>query len=241
MTTKKTKLSLFFIFVFLSTFSSLHAEDTVVEKYDRILAKLDAKKEKEQNTEKSSDEPYKTYDLTFEHDKFPHLDGTWHVSRNTIKRLSNPYLTQPNTFMHCNSVLPFELRDFKDKEVIISARGPDFFVVNSKYPVTQDVYNDPNRGEDVTYYNFGFKAVLDPKDITYAYTSKIENYMGYAPRARQLWLNGRLQFEDISQNKIVAKGYEIEYSPKCTGFLLDEVEFVFEKCKDGDLFVSCDF
>ena len=231
---KKVKFSLLFVFVFLCTCSILHAEDNITERYERILARLDAEKGKPQSIEQSSNEPYKTYDLTFEHDKFPHLDGTWRVSRSTIKRLSNPYLTQPNTFTHCNSVLPFEIRDFKDKEVIISARGPDFFVVNSKYPVTQDIYNDPNRSEDITYYNFGFKAVLDPKDITYAYTPKVENYMGYAPRSRQLWLNGRLQFGEISQNKIVAKGYEIEHSPKCSGFLLDEVEFVFERYKGSD-------
>lgn len=243
----KTKSIILLIAIFFLASVNLSAKSTaleVVEKYDQILARLDAKKIREKNydleeidqaqNKKQTREPYKISTITFDHDKFPNLEGTWLVSRTTVKRLNQPYITEPSAFIHCNSVIPFEIRDFKDKEVIISARGPDFFVVNAKHPLTQDVYNDPDRKQELTYFNFGFKAVIDPRDLTYAYTPKLDNYMANFPRSRQLWLNGKLQYRAIGPGRIVARGYEVEYSPKCTGFLLDEVEFVFNKYKDGD-------
>ena len=216
--------SIFFLFTtlfLLSNCSSVKSKAIdSVEKYDQILARLDAKKLREKNydleeidkeqNKKQPGEPYKISMLTFEHEKFPNLEGTWLLSRTTVKRLNEPYLTEPKAFMHCGAVIPFEIRDFKDKEVIISARGPDFFVVNAKHPLTQDVYNDPDRKQELTYFNFGFKAVIDPRDLTYAYTPKLDNYMANFPRSRQLWLNGRLQYRAISAGRIVARGYEVE-------------------------------
>ena len=95
--------------------------------------------------------------------------------------------------------------------------------------ITKDIYHDPNLNEDIEYHNFGFKGVIDPQDITYAYTLKLNNHKENPTLARQLWLNGKLKFEYISGDKIIAKGYEIEYTPECHGFIRDEIEFQLVK------------
>lgn len=226
-----------FLFTILPSFAQ-----TTVERYEKVLARLDRQKEqvqkldiedieKVQKSKANQSEPYEKWTLGFEHEKFPSLDGTWLLTKITKKRMINPPVTKAITFVSCNSRLPFERRDFEKKEVIISSRGPDSFLINTKYPVTDDVYHDPNKNEDITYKNFGFKAVIDKRDITYAYTLKVLENRAYA---RQLWLNGRLQYEDISPTRIVAKGYEIEYSPECKGFVLDEIKFVLVKANDAD-------
>lgn len=190
------------------------------ENYDRLISKSIPSA----TTHISTNEP-EDLTLDFEHNKFPPLDGTWLLSRNTIKRKINPVLTKPISFIHCTSVLPFERRDFKDKEVVINSRGPDFFVIKSKQPVSSDIYFDPNQKTEIAYENYGLKGVIDEEDLTYAYTLKLANHIYDAPRARQLWLNGKLKYDFISINKITAMGYEIEYTPECTGFIMDEIEF----------------
>ncbi|MBI3591263.1 MAG: hypothetical protein HY094_07815 [Candidatus Melainabacteria bacterium] len=219
----KQKTTLFSIAI-CAVFSFLPAKSSS-EGYDKILERL----EKVQTQENTKEEEPKTWSLTFEHDKLPKLDGTWILTKTTTKRVVNPLLTKPTTFVHCNSRLPFEKRDFEEKEVVVSSRGPDYFLINSKYPTTKDVYHDPNLNEDIEYHNFSFKAVIDPEDITYAYTLRLNNHKENPALARELWLNGKLKFEYISRNKILAKGYEIEYTPECQGFIRDEIKFQLVK------------
>ena len=251
----KIKFKLNFIFIIILVLIQIPslAQSTNVERYERVLARLDRQIEQAKNPKsldledvekeinrknaldiENPNQKYEKWEISFQHDKFPYLDGTWLLSRSTNKRILNPLLKKPVTFIHCNARLPFEKRDFIDKEVIINSRGPDFFVVNAKYPVTSDVYYDPNERRDIEYKNFGFKAVLDPEDLTYAYTVKTDDYIEDSNLARQLWLNGKLKYEHISSSKIVAKGYEIQYTPECEGFLMDEIEFVFVRADEGD-------
>ncbi len=220
----KTKLHFNILLLFsLLIACSLPAISSPEERYDRILAKLERVKDIQTEREK------KNWVLTFEHDRLPNLDGTWKLTKKTNKRIGNPILTKPITFVHCTSRLPFEKRDFKEKEVVISSSGPDSFSVMAIYPITDDVYHDPNQKKDIAYQNFGFKGVIRPEDFTYAYTLKLKDYIENPTLSRQLWLNGKLKFKHISGSKIVAKGYEIEYSPECHGFITDEIAFEFEK------------
>ena len=202
------------------------------ENYDKVLARMDRVKETKNQYKTKKACPLtnsKKRELTFEHDKLPNLNGIWRVTKKTNKRIANPVLSKPITFIHCTSRLPFEKRDFKEKDVVISLTSPSSFQVTSIYPLTEDVYHDPNRNKDVIYQNFSFKSVIRPEDITYAYTLKLKNHLEDPTLARQLWLNGKLQLEHVSRSKIVAKGYEIEYTPECHGFVTDEVVFEFNK------------
>lgn len=210
----------FLLFVVMITASLAQKASCSAEDYDKLLSKSIPARTKDPSTPVPEG-----LTLEFDHSKFPPLDGTWLLSRNTIKRKINPVLTKPISFIHCTSVLPFEKRDFKDKEVVINSRGPDFFVIKSKHPVSSDVYFDPNQKTEIAYENFGLKGVIDQDDLTYAYTLKLAHHIKDAPRARQLWLNGKLKYDFISINKITAMGYEIEYTPECTGFIMDEIEF----------------
>ena len=230
----KTKLYLINILFLLSLFIvySLPAIGLSEEKYDLILAKLEKAKVVQVKTEEENEEQKeknKTNSLNFVHDQLPNLNGIWKVTKKTNKRLINPVLSKPITFMHCISNIPFEKRDFEEKQVVISLTSPNSFSVRALYPVTDDIYHDPNQDKDFIYQNFGFKAVIRPEDITYAYTIKLKDHIENRTLARQLWLNGKLKAEHISHSKITAKGYEIEYTPACHGFLIDEITFEFEK------------
>lgn len=187
------------------------------EEYDRIL---------------SGTETPKPVD-NIEHKYFPDLDGIWLLTKKTIRRRIDPQLIKPVVLRQCNSRLPFEKRDFK-KNVVIHSLGPDYFTIRSLYPVTNDIYYDPNQDIDITYENFGLKGVLDPFDLSYAYTIKLKDHINYPSLARQLWLNGKLKYDSISRHKIVARGYEIEYTPECEGFLLDEIVLEFTKARPLD-------
>jgi hypothetical protein len=203
------------------------------EEYDHVLARMDKVKEiQDRNKKEKACFPSKTWDLTFKHDELPNLNGIWLLKKKTVKRKINPVRSQPVTFVHCTSRLPFEKRDFEEKEVVISLTSPNSFTVMAIYPITNDVYHDPNLNKDITYQNFGFKASIRPEDITYAYTLKLKDHVENPTLARQLWLNGKLKFEHISGSKITAKGYEVEYTPECHGFVTDEITFVFEKEKN---------
>lgn len=231
----RRKIKLFSLLVLFSfCMTQLLSAVASVEDYDLLLAKLEEKKNSEPPKHQDAEEPYDKWTFSFDRSKFPLLDGTWLVNRATIKRQGELVIEKPITLDHCNARIPFEKRDFKDKEVIISSRGPDIFFVNAKYPITDDIYYDPNQQIELKYQNFGFKAVIDPHDLTYSYTEKHHGFMRDPSVVRQLWLNGRLQYESISPWKIVARGYEIEHSPECIGFIRDEVEFVFERKKDAD-------
>ena len=224
------KLQFNILFLLLLLICSLPAISSP-ETYDQVLARMDRMKEvKEQKKkEKSCPLSNKTWELEFEHDQLPNLNGIWKVTKKTSKRIANPVLSQPTTFVHCTSRLPFEKRDFKDKDVVISLTSPNSFSVMALYPITDDVYNDPNRNKDIIYQNFGFKAAIRPEDITYAYTLKLKDHIENYTLSRQLWLNGKLELKHVSRSKITAKGYEIEYTPECHGFVTDEVAFEFEK------------
>ena len=220
------------LFFFLADITGLYspafAGFASTEKYDLILAA----NTEETGVRNRDNKKIQAGFLTFEHNKFPNLDGIWVVKKTTLKRKINPVLSKPTTFIHCNLRLPIEKKDFINKEVIIRTQSPDSFAVRSLYPVTSDIYVDPNLGEDIEQKNYSFKATLDEKDITYAYTSKLKEYDNYASIPRQLWLNGRLNYNSISPRKIIAKGYEIQYTPVCHGFIMDEVQFEFRKTKD---------
>ena len=227
---RKLYLNTLFLF-FLFIVCSLQAISSSEESYDKVLARLDRAQEvKDQSKkDKACVISNKNWELKFEHDKLPNLNGIWKVTKKTSKRIANPVLSKPVTFVHCTSRLPFEKRDFEEKQVVISLVSPNSFSVMALYPVTDDVYHDPNQDKDFMYENFGFKAVIRPEDITYAYTIKLMDHIENHTLTRQLWLNGKLQLEHISRSKITGKGYEIEYAPECHGFVTDEVEFEFEK------------
>lgn len=164
--------------------------------------------------------------LSFEHDKLPNLNGTWFLTKRTIKRL-NPdiILKQPTTFAFCTARMPIENKDIVNKKILVNARGIDFFVFDPKFPNTKDIYHDPNQEKDIEYINFGFKGEVDAFDLTYAYTLKTNNHIEDNPTlARQLILNAKLEYKLLSNNVIIAKGWEKQESPECHGFVLDEVE-----------------
>ena len=219
----KNQFTLLFVFFVVCSinFFCLPAK-TAYEQYDHILAKLDLAKPIE-----TKEEPGKKYILKFDHKDLPNLEGTWLLTKTTQEKIIDPVIKVQSSIRHCNSRLSFDKRDFKEKEVVISAQGPDFFRVAAKYPYDLDIFLEPNSGDDIQHHNFAIKAVIDPKDLTYAYTLKLKDYPDYRSLPRQIWLNGRLKYEHISFRKIIAKGYEIEYTPECYGFLLDEVKFEF--------------
>jgi|GEM_PF-3459942 len=164
--------------------------------------------------------------LTFEHEKLPNLDGTWFLNKTFKKRL-NPdiFLKKPITFYHCASEMPIQNLDIVNKRVQLNARGIDFFAINPKYPNTKDIYYDGISKKDLNYVNFGFKGEVDAYDLTYAYTLKTDNHItDNLTNTRQLQLHGRLNYETISGNLIIAKGYEVKESPECRGFIVDEIE-----------------
>ena len=199
--------------------------NAVYEQYDQILAKSYLAVPKEIN--ETNTKPRKKYILKYDHHKLPNLEGTWRLTKTTSKRIINPVIKRQSLINHCNSRLPFEQRDFKNKEVIISAQGPDFFRVASKYPDDYDIYLEPDYGNDAEHHNFGLKAVIDPKDLTYAYTLRLQDYLDNPSLPKQVWLNGRLKYKSVSRRRIVAEGYEIEDTPECLGFLIDHTKFVF--------------
>lgn len=220
-------LSFFFIGCSLPAIS---LNETSIETYDKVLRRLEKIKEiQDKDKKEKACFPSKHLELKFEHDKLPDLNGIWIVKKKTIQRKINPVLSKPITFIHCTSRLPFEKRDFKEKEVVISLTSPNSFTVMAIYPVTEDIYYDPNQEKDFVYENFNFKASIRPEDITYAYTIKLKDHIDHPTLARQLWLNGKLKLEHISGSKITAKGYEVEYTPECHGFVIDEVAFAFDK------------
>ena len=201
-----------------------------LERYDNVLLKMESQKEQTQNKEPIDNS--KNWTLDFEHATLPDLDGIWLLSKTTIKRRINPVLTKPISFVHCASRLPFEKRNIENKEVVINSRGSDFFVISAKYPVTTDSFFDPNQNTIIEYDNFGLKGVIDPEDLTYAYTLKLHDFIDNRTLSRQLWLKGKLKYDSISSNRITAKGYEIEYTPECQGWVMDEIEFVLVKTHD---------
>lgn len=151
------------------------------------------------------------------------LDGIWVLRKKTIKRTTT-LLQEPITFVHCNSRLPFELRDV-EREVLISQKEPSYFLFTSVFPITDEIYYDQNHNTQVTYKGLGLKGVLDPEDLTYAYTLNLVNHLEHKTRPRQIWINGRIMYESLSNSRIKGKGYEILYTPECGGFVKDEIKF----------------
>ena len=241
---KKIILVLILLSSYLPVFANEHSE-----RYDRILARLERVKDleqksntrnkkqetREQKTEQQTTEeqdkklaPNK-WELAFEHKKLPSLDGIWIMQKKSVKRATT-ILTKQVSFIHCNSILPFEERTF-EKEVVISPQGADYFVIRGVYPISKDVYTDVSKTKKSEYQSFSFKGVVIPDEITFAYTLKLVNHLENPTFVRQLWLNGKLSFDAVSRNRIAGKGYEIEYTPECHGFVRDEI--VFELVRAG--------
>ena len=121
----QTNILLSMFLLAMCSLPSIGSDETSIETYDSILAKLE--RTKDQNEEASIEENQgkedtkeeieitaDNYVLTFDHDKLPNLNGIWVLKRKTIKRRINPVLSKPITFRHCNTILPFEKRDFED-------------------------------------------------------------------------------------------------------------------------------
>lgn len=219
------------------------------EGYDKVLARLDRlnkekksdikeqevenKEQKTENKEQES-EYLKRLVLTFEHEKLPRLDGVWILRKRAVKR-TGTYITKPVTGVQCGSRLPIEERPF-EKQIVISPQGQDYFVLRSLYPATQDTYSDLTNTKQVEYQNYGFKGLINPGELSYAYTLNLANHLENPAFARQLRLKGKLIFESVSKDKITGTGYEIEYTPECRGFVKDEI--VFELVKRPPSFVA---
>lgn len=189
-----------------------------IEKYDKILENLNKYKTSDLEIPKLN-----KWVLTFEHKKLPGLNGVWVMRKKSIKRI-NTSLVKEVSQVQCNSRLPFEERPF-EKEIVISSQGQDYFVFKAVYPASKDVHFNLNKTNKVEYQNFGLKGVVIPREITYVYTLKLVNHLENPALARQLWLSGKLNFEKLSRDKISGKGYELEYTPECLGFVRDEIEF----------------
>lgn len=173
--------------------------------------------------------------LNFEHTKLPNLDGTWYLNKTFKKRLNpNIILKKPTTFYHCTSEMPIENLDIRNKRVQLNSRGVDYFVINPKYPNTKDIYYDGVGNKEMHYINYGFKGEVDAYDLTYAYTLKTDNHItDNLENTRQILLHGRLNYETISSNLIIAKGYEVKESPECEGFIVDEIEIRLVRADGG--------
>lgn len=82
---------------------------------------------------------------------------------------------------------------------------------------------------DANYQNVNFKGVIVPGEVNYRYVLKLVNNIENPSFARQVRFNGNVIFKKISGRKIEGKGYEVEYSPECLGFVRDEIEFEMTK------------
>lgn len=228
----------------LSYKKSISDYEKLIETQSQESIKIDTKTADIEDIDKIANLYYKenskvkalTHYLTFEHEKLPNLDGTWFLTKRTIKRL-NPdvILKKPMTFAFCTARMPIEKKDIVNKKIIVNARGVDFFVFDPKFPNTKDIYHDPNQEKDIEYINFGFKGEVDAYDLTYAYTLKTNNHIEDNPTlARQLILNAKLEYKLLSKNVIIAKGWEKQETPECEGFILDEVEVKLVRADGGD-------
>jgi len=186
------------------------------DKYDKILANMERAQSSELRAKK-------TWTITFEHEKLPTLDGVWILKKKATKR-KELALLKPYTRIHCNSRLP-SYENAIEKEVVLSPQGPDFFVFKAIYPATKDQYLDSGQTQNLEYQNYGFKGVLIPEEITYTYTLKLTDHIQHRGFPRQLFLQGRLFLENVTNNKITAKGYENIYTPECHGYVTDLIEF----------------
>lgn len=192
------------------------------DKYDKILARLESKKNLSAQHSALSTEKRK-WVLTFEHERLPILDGVWTMNKRAVKR-KELTLIKPKTGIYCNSRLP-SYENLFEKEVVLSPQGQDFFVFKSLYPVSKDGYLDAPKIRNLEYQNYGFKGVIIPEEITYVYTLKLANPIENPNYQRQLWFQGRLFLENVSENKITGKGYENISTPECHGYVTDLIEF----------------
>lgn len=194
-------------------------------KYDKLLESLDQ--------EQSNIDKPKSWVLTIDHNKLPKLDGKWVINRKRTKRI-NTYLFVPVTKANCNNKLPFEERPL-EKEIILNSQGEDFFVFKSIFPVTNESFLNIAKTKNIEYQNFGFKGVLIPDEISYVYTLKLINYIENPAFPRQLWLSGKVLLTEVSDTKIFGKGYEIEYTPECQGFIRNEIELTMTRISSQNL------
>lgn len=185
------------------------------DKYDKILARLE--REKNLSTKE------RKWTLTFEHEKLPILDGVWILKKKATKR-KELALLKPYSRIHCNSRLPSYENEF-EKEVVLSPQGSDFFAFKALNIVSKDSYLDAGKVKNLEYQNYSFKGVLIPEEITYTYSLKLVDHIQHTGYPRQLWFQGRLLLENISENKIIGKGYENISTPECHGYVTDLIEF----------------
>ena len=230
-------LNLFFLFVFSAAY--LPALATDVEKYERILARLDTKQKQEYqkddieeidqqlNHDNKEEKKLKKWYLTFEHENIPNLDGVWTFKKKSVKRINAP-LIAPKSRANCNSRIPFS-ENILEKDVIVSARGIDHFVIRPLEIISESNHVNLTETNEADYQNFDFKGSVIPGEVSYGYVLKLVNNTENPAFARQVRFNGKVIFEKVSGRKIEGKGYEIEYSPECLGFVRDEIEFEMTK------------
>ena len=221
-------LNLFFLFVFSAAY--LPALATDVEKYERILARLDTDIEEvdqQLNQDKKEEKKLKKWYLTFEHENIPNLDGIWTFKKKSVKRVSVP-LINPKSRANCNSRIPFS-ENILEKDVIVSARGIDHFVFKPLEIISESNHVNLTETNEADYQNFDFKGSVIPGEVSYGYVLKLVNNIENPAFARQLRFKGKIVFEKVSGRKIEGKGYEIEYTPECLGFVRDEIEFEMTK------------
>ena len=214
----------------------IEREKEMLEKRNKETRKQGNKETREQSDKEAGKqrdnegeyEPQETV-LSFEHSSLPILDGTWKIRKKTVKK-GRVNLIKEIARVTCNSRLPIAEREF-ESDIVISPQGEDLFVFRSLYPTVDDPFIDSKGEREVDYQVFGFKGVVVPNEITYAYTLKLKDHKLNTHLFRQMYLQGRLFLDKISGDKITAKGYELVSSPECLGFVKDEIEFEIVKVK----------
>ena len=161
------------------------------------------------------------------------IEGTWIFKKKTLRR-SDITLIVPVRRTVCNARIPDEANGF-EKKVILRKEGKDHFVIRPIEPISIHKYHNSKYKDDITYENFGFKAVLDPENLTFAYNMKNLDYLEKQNRARQVWYNGKIFYQEITPFVIKGRGYEIVQTPECMGFFKDEIEFELIRTDIGDM------
>lgn len=159
----------------------------------------------------------------------PNLEGVWMFVKRTTKR-HDTGLIVPIKFNRCSNRFPYDERDF-EREVVIHHEGKEYFSIRPLYANTYHSYDNPFQDDRTVYVNYGFKGVVDPENVTFAYTLKDVGHLEHQTLSRQLMIHGKLFYEKITRNTIAGSGYEIIHSPECTGFLRDEIEFELRRIK----------
>lgn len=205
----------------LPSYSQVNEEDSTYM-YDAILASTSSV-----GLHVDFDRP--TYEEEIYPKSFPRLEGTWSLRKKTIK---NGYRSTLKHVTHkqCSSVFPYDYKDF-EKKVVIDHEGHEYYSIRSLTPVSYHEYIYRDKSQQTVYENYGFNAIIDPENLTFAYTIKNKHHLLQPNRARQIWFKGKVFYDKITPNYIHATGYEVKYSPECLGYITDEIELEFRKVR----------